>query len=96
VSEALIVIATTLTSLAAIAMLRLRGVRGLATALTVLLETVGATVLLLFANLLVAAVIVLISRRVWYYASLYEAADIAFVVVSLLQAIVITAWSRLR
>jgi hypothetical protein len=76
--------------------LRLRGSGRLVTALTILLETVGATVLLLFANLLVAAVIVLISRRLWYYASLYEAADIAFVVVSLVQAITLTAWSRLR
>jgi hypothetical protein len=96
VSEALLLAATALTSLIAIAALRLRGVHGFVTALTVLLETVGATVLLLFANLLVAAVIVLLARRVWYYASLYEAADIAFVVLSLLQAIVITAWSRLR
>lgn len=95
-SEALLLVATTLTSLAAIAALRLRGSRRLATAVTVLLETVGATVLLLFANLLVAAVIVLISRRLWYYASLYEAADITFVVLSLFQAITLTAWSRLR
>ena len=95
-SEALHLGVVALTTLVAILVARRRGAGSLKTALTFLLETAGATVLLFTANLLIAFTIVLVARRFWFYASLYDATDIALLLLSLIQGITLTAWSRSR
>ena len=95
-SEALLIAAAALTSLAAILAFARGRVDGLATALGLVLETVGATVLFFAANLTVAATIVLLARRIIFYWSLYEAADVALLFLSFLEATTFTLWSRVR
>jgi hypothetical protein len=83
----------TFTSLLAIVAIRRRG---LGTAVAVLLEVVGATVVLFFANVAAGGTLVLLARKIWFYTTLYDVADISLLVISLLQAVTLTAWLRLR
>ena len=71
-------------------------VSGLVKAVGVTLEVIGATVLLFVANLAIGATLVLILRRLSYYTTLYEVADIALLVLSLLQALTLQAWRLVR
>jgi hypothetical protein len=71
--------------------------RRLGHAAVVTLETVGATVLLFAVNLAVGAVALLATRRLTpFYPSLYEVSDVALLVLSLLQALVLQAWRHAR
>jgi hypothetical protein len=84
------------TSLVAVVVLRRRGLGGLGAAVGLVLETVGATVLFFVANVTVGATFVLLARRIWFYTTLYDVTDISLLVISLLQAVALTAWTRLR
>jgi hypothetical protein len=71
------------------------GLAGLATAVGVVLETIGATVLFFAANLAVGASLVLAGR--WYsyfYTTLYEVTDITLLIASVIQALTVTIWRR--
>ena len=94
--EALVLGVVALTSIVVIAVLGRGGISGLAAAVGVLLEALGATVLFFIANVTLAAAIVLLSRRLWFYASLYDASDISLLILSFLQAMTATIWSRTR
>jgi hypothetical protein len=84
-----------ITSLVGVAIGWRGGVGGLAAAVGVVLETIGATVLFFAANLAVGATLVLAGR--WYsyfYTTLYEVTDITLLVVSVIQALLVTIWRR--
>ena len=71
------------------------GLAGLGTAVGVVLETIGATVLFFAANLAVGATLVLGGR--WYsyfYTTLYEVTDITLLIASVIQALTVTIWRR--
>jgi hypothetical protein len=84
-----------ITSIAVVVIGRRGGVPGLVTAIGVVLETIGATVLFFAANLTVGATLVLAGR--WFsafYTTLYEVADITLLIVSVVQALTVTIWRR--
>jgi hypothetical protein len=57
------------------------------------LETIGATVLLFAINVALGSAAVLLGRRFTpFYASLYLVSDVALLIVSLVQALVLQAW----
>lgn len=92
----LLLAVTAMTSLAAVILLRRRGLAALGVAAGVVLETVGATVLFFVANVTVGGTIILLARRIWFYTTLYDVTDITLLMISLLQAITLTVWLRLK
>ena len=95
-SDALLLGVALLTSILAILVFRKRARGGLVTAVAVVLETAGATALFFAANLAVGVTFVLLARRVWFYTTLYDVTDVSLLILSLFQAITVTAWLRLR
>ena len=95
-NDALLLGVALLTSLLAILVFRKRARGGLMTAVGLVLEAAGATVLFFAANLAVGVTLVLLARRVWFYTTLYDVTDVSLLILSLFQAITITAWLRLR
>jgi uncharacterized SAM-binding protein YcdF (DUF218 family) len=66
-----------------------------AAAVGVVLETIGATVLFFVANLTVGAMLVLGGRWFsYFYTTLYEVTDITLLIVSVIQALLVTIWRR--
>jgi hypothetical protein len=59
-----------------------------------LLEGLGAGLLLFLVNVTLAALVVLASRRLGLWLSLYAAADVTLLVLSLLQGLTLVLWLR--
>jgi hypothetical protein len=84
-----------ITSLVGVAIGWRGGLAGLASAVGVVLETIGATVLFFVANLAVGATLVLAGRSyAYFYTTLYEVTDITLLIVSVIQALLVTIWRR--
>jgi fructose-specific phosphotransferase system IIC component len=88
-------VASAVTSAIGIALGYRAGIARLGAAVVFAVETVGAVVLILVANLAIGATLVLVLRRLdVYYTTLYEIADVSLVILSLLQALLFQAWRR--
>lgn len=86
-----------LTSIVGFAIGRRGSLAGLVTAGGVMLETVGATVLFFVANLVVGVTLILAARYVSvFYATLYEVTDVTLLILSFVQAVMLTAWRQSR
>ena len=84
-----------LTSLLILLAARRRDRDGMTCAIVAAVEVVGATVVIFVANLAVGVILVLALRRLTpLYPSLYEVADVALLIISLLQALVVERWRR--
>lgn len=91
----LVSLITAITSIAGVVIGWRGGLSGLATAVGVVLETIGATVLFFVANLAVGSALVLGGRWLsYFYTTLYEVTDITLLIVSVVQALVVTIWRR--
>jgi len=91
----LLSLVTAITSIAGVIIGWRGGLSGLATAVGVVLETIGATVLFFVANLTVGAALVLGGRWFsYFYTTLYEVTDVTLLVVSVIQALTVTIWRR--
>ncbi len=91
----LLSLVTAITSIAGVIIGWRGGLAGLATAVGVVLETIGATVLFFVANLTVGMALVLGGRWFsYFYTTLYEVTDITLLVVSVIQALTVTIWRR--
>ena len=92
----IVLVIVAFTSLAVVLAGRRRGMRGLAVAVLSTVEIVGATTIFFVVNLAIGAVLVLTVRQLTpYYPSLYEVADVALLILSLLQALIFETWRRL-
>ena len=93
---AIVLLVVAITSLAALAILARGGVARLGAALGLVLEVIGATVVFLVANVMVGFVLVLAGRSLsLFYTTLYDVTDLGLPILSLVQALMITAW-RMR
>lgn len=91
----LILIVVAITSVVGVALGARGRIAGVRAAVGVVLEVVGATVLFFAANLVVGAALVLAARRLTpFYTTLYEVTDVALLILSLLQALTLTAWRQ--
>jgi hypothetical protein len=91
----LLSLVTAITSIAGVVIGWRGGLAGLATAVGVVLETIGATVLFFVANLTVGMALVLGGRWFsYFYTTLYEVTDVTLLVVSVIQALTVTIWRR--
>jgi hypothetical protein len=94
----LVLLVVTLTSVLACALGGRRGVSRLGAAVVVLVETVGATALFYAANVVIGVPLILAARRLTPYdLTLYDASDLALLILSMVQAILFrTLGERLR
>jgi hypothetical protein len=84
----LVLVVVAITSALACALGGRRGVSRLGAAVVVLVETVGATALFFAANVVIAVMLVLTARRLTpYYMTLYDAADLTLLILSMMQAV---------
>ena len=99
-SHPLILVVALLTSAAVVAIAIARGrgsLAGLARALAQAVETLGAIAIFMALNVAVGMFLVLAARKLTpYYFSLYEIADVALLILSLVQALVYQTWRRPR
>jgi hypothetical protein len=93
----LLLVVAAITSVAGV-LLGARGrMAGLGAALGVVLEVMGATVLFFVANVAVGATVVLLARYASiFYTTLYDVADVSLLLISVVQALTITIWLRLK
>ena len=71
------------------------GVRRFGAGVVTAVELIGATTIFFIANLAVGSLLVLAIRKVTpFYPSLYEVADVALLLISLIQAAVVETWRR--
>jgi hypothetical protein len=94
---ALLLVVAAVTSAVAV-MVGTRGrMAGLGGAVGMVLEVVGVTVLFFVANVAVGATVVLGARYLsMFYSALYEVSDVTLLIMSVLQALTLTAWTRLK
>jgi hypothetical protein len=91
----LLLVVIALTSSVALFAGNRRGVRRLGIAILTAVEVIGATTVFFAANLAIGVLLVLTVRRLTpFYPSLYEVADVALLILSLLQALIFETWRR--
>lgn len=94
---ALVLLVTALTSLAALLAGARLGLAAFATAIGIVLEVLGATVLFFVANVMLGVTLILTGRLLTlYYTTLYDMTDLVLPLLSLLQALLVTTWKHSR
>jgi hypothetical protein len=93
----LLLVVAAITSTFAVVLAARRGIGGVRAALGTVLEVVGATVVFLAANSVVGATLILAARRLSpFYTTLHDVTDVTLVIISLAQALTLTAWRQSR